>query len=283
MKKKISGKICVTLLLLVFYSPIRSIVKENNLSYSNLNQASSKTHILDTLKIDSKTRIYGNCFSKDNPYYSYSFMLKDSATIAQFAKSLVVGDKVRNTFTTKEFNIWIVNNHLLSSEIAIMPDLGILRMNTNSFKFSDFEKIKELHKKHPLESYEKKISFSNQTELNNYVTEIKKDTNLMYYYIPKSTFEGSFNITAKKSKIFNSPKAVMDYLSIEIEKIVRKGEYLLLSSVNLQEINKVIESDSYTITILGSKKLFDNLAVDEIKKNSWKPSDDAIGTFYMKR
>jgi hypothetical protein len=283
MNKKISVKICGILFLLIVCSPIRSIVKDND-SYtnSNLNKKSSEIALLDTLKISSKTQIIGNCGNNSNPYNLYSFLLKDSTSIVQFAKSLVAGKKVMNMINGPEFNIEIVNDYLLTTHIAINPSLNTIRLKGNTYEF-DFGQIKELHKEHPLISYEKKVSFSHKKEADNYVTEIKKDTNLLYYSAPEFNYEGSFSMTAEKSRLFNSPKAVMDYLRIEIEKIVSKGEYMMFYSFNVKQIDKVIQSDSYTITISGSKKLFDNLIVNKVKKDNWKSSGKEVGLFYMKR
>ena len=276
-------KICGILFLLIVCSPIRSIVKDNDSSInSNLNKKSSEIALLDTLKISSKTRIIGNCGINSNPYNLYSFLLKDSASISQFAKSLVAGKKIPNTGSFNEFDIWIINDYLLTNHIAIIPKLNIIRIDGNSYEF-DFGQIKGLHKEHPLISYEKQVSFSNKKEAGKYVTEIKKDTNLLYYFAPKFNYEGSFTMTAEKSKLFNSPKAVMDYLRIDIEKIVSKGEYMMFYSVNVKQIDKVIQSDSYMITISGSKKLFDNLTVKEVKKDNWMSSGKEVGLFFMKK
>jgi len=283
MKKKISVKICGILFLLIVCSPIRSIVKDiDSYTNSDLNKKSSGIALLDTLKISSKTRIIGNCGNNSNPNNLYSFLLKDSTSIVQFSKSLVAGNKITNTVGDNEFSIHIVNNQLETAYIAIIPNLNIIRLKGNSYEF-DFGQIKELHKEHPLISYEKKVRFRNKIKADNYVTKIKKDTNLLYYFAPKFNYEGSFMMTAEKSKLFNSPKAVMDYLRIEIEKIVSKGEYMMFYSLNMKQIDNVIQSDSYTITISGSKKMFNNLIVNKVKKDDWKSSGKEVGIFYMKR
>lgn len=279
MIKKIFTSTSVILFLLIPCFP----AKNAETKLKSTQKRSGKIALLDTLKVSSKTRVIGKCYNHENPYDLYSFLLKDSTSIAQFAKSLEAGKKVTNRIMVNnpEFDIDIVDDYLVTNHIAIDPSEHTIRMNGNTYEF-DFGQIDKIYKKQPLICDEKKINFKNKNEVDEYVTELKKDTNLLYYFLPEFKYEGGFTMTVKKSELFSSPKAVMGYLTPYIEKIVSDGEYLMSYLVDMNQIDKVIRSDSYTITVSGSKKLFDSLNVDQAKKDNWKYYKE-VGFFYMKR
>lgn len=292
MKKNKSGTISVLLLLLITFLPAKNIANDYALFGANQKDSeqnvqsgtkkSSKIALIDTLKVTSKTRIIGTCYDHSNKYDFFCFILKDSTSIVQFAKSLKGGKLMPNVINGDEFNIDIIDNYRMINHLAINPMLNTLRINGKTYDF-DFVPLKKLYKKHSLNCEEEKVEFNNKNEADNYVAEIKKDTNLLYYHAPEFRYEGSFTMTVKKNTMFSSPKAVMNYLTPEIEKIVHHGEYMMLFSVNMANIESQIQSDSYTITITGSKKLFDNLNIDQIQKDNWHYSGKQPGFFYFKR
>ena len=259
-----------------------SPIKNEETKLISSQKISSKIALLDTLRVSSKTRIIGKCYDHSNPNDLYSFLLKDSTSIVQFAKSLEAGKKVMNMINGPEFDVEIVNDYVVTDYISVNPMLNTIRLKGNTYVF-DFGLIKNLHKTYPLICDEKKVNFNSKKEVDDYVIEIKKDTNLLYYFLPEFKDEGSFSLTVKKSKLFNSPKAVMDYLTPNIEKIVKHDEYMMMYFVEMSQIAKQIQSDSYTITISGSKKLFDNLNVDNVKKDNWRNTGKISGSFFMKR
>tara|TARA_R110000850_G_scaffold269549_1_gene401863 strand:- start:70608 stop:70913 length:306 start_codon:yes stop_codon:yes gene_type:complete len=101
----------------------------------------------------------------------------------------------------------------------------------------------------------------------------------LFDYSPQFKYEGSFEIEFKKSSKFSSPKAISEFLTPYIEKIIEKNEYRLIYAVN--EKNKK-NRDQYTMTIQGPKKLFKELKVKKLTNENW---EDIIekGHFFYKQ
>ena len=76
----------------------------------NLNVFGQK-NIFDTLTIDSTTKIIGRYpqYDKLKTYEKYNFIIEDSLKIAQFAKTINLGEEVANSMENQNFRIYILN------------------------------------------------------------------------------------------------------------------------------------------------------------------------------
>ena len=235
-------------------------------------QVFSQKILFDTLKIDSKTKIIGRYpqYDKSKTYEKYNFIIEDSTSIVEFIKTLKLGDEVKNSFETPNFMLTVIKNYDEIGSWTINPTLkSAMTHDGNTYKF-DLNQISKLNENNSFNySYEEK-SFSNNSEYVNYLKQQKNNPKFLFNYAPQFKFEGSFEIEFKKSERFPHPKAISEYLKPYIEKIVNYGEYNLVYIVN--EKNKK-NREQFTMTISGSKKLFDNLKVEKLKNENWQPNN----------
>jgi hypothetical protein len=244
-------------------------------------QVFSQKILFDTLKIDSKTKIIGRYpqYDKSKTYEKYNFIIEDSTSIVEFIKTLKLGDEVKNSFETPNFMLTVIKNYDEIGSWTINPTLkSAMTHDGNTYKF-DLNQISKLNENNSFNySYEEK-SFSNNSEYVNYLKQQKNNPKFLFNYAPQFKFEGSFEIEFKKSERFPHPKAISEYLKPYIEKIVNYGEYNLVYIVN--EKNKK-NREQFTMTISGSKKLFDNLKVEKLKNENWQPIIEEGYFFYKK-
>lgn len=146
-----------------------------------------------------------------------------------------------------------------------------------AYKF-DFNQIVNLNTQYPFKYVRDVKEFKSKSVYEKYVEKQKSNPKYVFHYRPQFKYEGSFEIRVPKNS-FPHPAAVSDYLAPHIEKIVRKGDYLLgyeLSEKNMKD------KDQYTMTIQGSKKLFEQLKLDQYKNESWQATIENAYFFYKK-
>jgi len=86
-----------------------------------------------------------------------------------------------------------------------------------------------------------------------------------------------FEIQFPANKKFSSPKAIVGYLNPLIEKIVSKNEYNVVYFLNKKNLS---DQTQFTMTITGSRKLFDELRVDNLTNENWTPTEEVGWFFY---
>ncbi|WP_281298949.1 hypothetical protein [Flavobacterium limnophilum] len=251
------------------------------ISLALTSQVFSQKVLFDTLKVDSKTKIIGRYpqYDKSKTYEKYNFIIEDSASIVEFIKILKLGDEVKNSFETPNFMLTVIKNYDEIGSWTINPTLkSAMTHDGHTYKF-DLNQISKLNENNSFDySYEEK-SFSNKSEYVNYLKQQKNNPKFLFDYAPQFKFEGSFEIGFKKSERFPHPKAISEYLKPYIEKIVNYGEYNLVYIAN--ENNKK-NREQFTMTISGSKKLFDNLKIEKLKNENWQPIIEEGYFFYKK-
>jgi hypothetical protein len=241
----------------------------------------SQKVLFDTLKIDSKTKIIGRFpqYDKSKTYEKYNFIIEDSTSIVEFIKNLKLGDEVKNSFETPSFMLTVIKNYDEIGSWTINPTLkSAMTHDGHTYKF-DLNQISKLNENNSFYYLYEEKSFSNNSEYANYLKQQKNNPKFLFDYAPQFKYEGSFEIGFKKSERFPHPKAISEYLKPYIEKIVNNGEYKLVYIVN--EKNKK-DREQYTMTISGSKKLFDNLKVEKLKNENWQPIIEEGYFFYKK-
>jgi hypothetical protein len=241
----------------------------------------SQKVLFDTLKVDSKTKIIGRYpqYDKSKTYEKYNFIIEDSTSIVEFIKNLKLGDEVKNSFETPSFMLTVIKNYDEIGSWTINPTLkSAMTHDGHTYKF-DLNQISKLNENNSFYYLYKEKSFSNISEYANYLKEQKNNPKFLFDYAPQFKYEGSFEIGFKKSERFPHPKAISEYLKPYIEKIVNNGEYNLVYIAN--EKNKK-DREQYTMTISGSKKLFDNLKVEKLKNENWQPIIEEGYFFYKK-
>ena len=223
--------------------------------------------MFDTFKIDENTKLIGHyqLFDEDSTYKNFNFYITDPIEIRKAISKLFVGDEVGYTNQVKSFQIIIVQNNKILKTWIINPDFKCATYNNHSYKFDAaiFKKLGELY---PFYFRIEKKPFKTNKEFTYYLTKLKDDSNYLFNYRPEFKYDGSFEIEFRKTKLFSNTDRIRNYLKPIIEKITPKNSYniyYLLSAKTLSEHNK------FTMTILGSKYLFNNLHLFNGKKQNW--------------
>lgn len=263
---KLSTKIIYSILFILFISI----------------QGFGQKELFDTLKINATTKIIGRYpqYDKDKTNEKYDFMIEDSTSIAQFIKNLKLGDEVFNSMETPNFMLSVVKNYKELGYWTINPTLkSAMTHDGHTYEFN-LKQITELNKKFPFNYYYIRQVFNGKKEYENYLKKQKNNPNFLFDYAPQFRYEGSFEIEFKKSKKFSSPKAISDFLTPYIEKIVNDNEYYIDYSPD--EGKNKNNNDQYTMTINGPKKLFKKLRIDNLKNENWHPTVKE-GLFFYKK
>jgi hypothetical protein len=237
--------------------------------------------VLKNLKIDSNAKLIGHYarFDKNKTYREYNFILKDSIEIKKLIYDLTSGDKRNDAVMRPSFFISLIQNHKVSKTWILSPTTNCIFFNENNYEF-DISRLQKISKNHPFDYTVEEVAFKQKNDYIKYLNKQKKDKQFLYNYIPEFKYEGSFEIEFPKNEIYSSPKAIFDYLNPIIEKISKKEEYRL--GYLLNEKNS-INRDQYTITIEGSKKLFNTLKLENLKAENWKKITEYGTFFYIKK
>jgi hypothetical protein len=243
------------------------------------NQVFCQKNLFDTLVINSTTKIIGRYpqYDASKTFEKYNFVIEDSATIMKFIQTIRVGKEIPNSGEEPNFRLTVVKNYDEIGTWSISPNLKtVMTHDGHSYKF-DINQIVHLNEKYPFKYYYEKVFFKNLEEYNEYLERQKSNPNFLFDYSPEFKYEGSFEIEFEKSDIFSSPRAISDFLEPNIEKIVDKDDYSLTYIVNKK--NKE-DLNQFTLTISGSKKLFEELKIENHKNKNWKPTLEDGWFFY---
>ncbi|WP_308994035.1 hypothetical protein QLS71_013995 [Mariniflexile litorale] len=237
-------------------------------------------NMLETLTIDSTTKIIGRYpqYDKTRTYEKYNFIIEDSVEISNFIRNIKLGDEVPNSSESPSFRITIVKNFKEEGTWTINPtQKSVMTHDGHTYKF-DIDQITELNEKFSFKYNHKKIIFKSPEEYQAYLIEQKKNPNFLFDYKPQFKYEGSFEIEFEKSNKFSSPKAISEFLYPYIDKIVDRNEYRV--SYILNKKNMKNNGKSYTMTITGPKKIYENLEIKKLKNENWESTVEDGWFFY---
>ena len=246
------------------------------------NNVFSQKNLFENLTIDKNTKIIGRYpqYDKTKTYEKYNFILEDSLEISNFINSIKLGEEVPNSIEEPCFRIEIIKDNKEIGGWTVNPRAkSVMTHDGHTYKF-DIKQITELNKQFPFEYYYKEIVFKSSQEYESYLTVEKNNPNFLFDYEPQFKYEGSFEIEFTKSDKFDSPKAISDFLYPLIDKIVDRSEYRI--SYALNEKNKKNMNKSYTMTITGPKKIFEELKIKKFKKENWQSTVEDAWFFYKK-
>lgn len=243
--------------------------------------SAQENFIFDTSKIDAKTKLIGRypSYDKQKTHKKFNFIIEDPEIIKRVIMTLPLGEEEPNIFTTQNFWITIVQDFREVKTWMVNPSLNNVLADGRTFAF-EVNKLKKLSKAYPFDYRFEIIPFSNEVEFKSHLEKQKVDTSFLFYYRPAFKYEGSFEIEFPNNDTFSSPLAISEYLKPMIEKIVTENEY----SINyvLDDKNKN-DQFHYTMIINGSKKLYDQLKLENLNKENWKKTVENGYFFYRTR
>jgi hypothetical protein len=241
----------------------------------------SQKNLFDTLKVDANTKIIGRYpqYDKSKTYEKYNFIIEDSGRIVEFIKSLKLGKEVENSSEDPSFQLSIVKNYDEIGSWTINPTLrSAMTHDGHTYEF-DLNQITKLNREYPFNYYHEIKVFRNRIEYEKYLAKQKQKENFLFDYSPLFKYEGSFEIEFPKNSKFPHPRAISEFLEPYIEKIANKGDYSIFYELNSKNMNN---QDQYTMTIQGPKKIFEQLKLDNLKSENWKPTVENAYFFYRK-
>jgi hypothetical protein len=244
-------------------------------------QLFGQKNLFDTLKIDPNTKIIGRYpqYDKSKTYEKYNFIIEDSTKIVEFIKKLKLGKEVENSTEDPSFKLTIVKNYDEMGSWTINPTFGsAMTHDGHTYKF-DLNQIANLNTQYPFKYYHDIKVFKSRDAYEKYLAEQKNNPKFLFDYGPQFKYEGSFELEFPKNSKFLHPKAISDFLTPYIEKIVKKDDYTLGYELNSKNMNN---RDQYTMTIQGPKKLFEQLKVENLKNENWQPTVEDAYFFYKK-
>ncbi|MFC7773041.1 hypothetical protein [Flavobacterium sp. GCM10027622] len=245
------------------------------------NQVSSQKKLFENLKVDGTTKIIGRYpqYDKNKTYEKYNFIIEDSTQIIEFAKTIKLGKEVENSTEDPSFRLTIVKNFEEIGTWTINPTLkSVMTHDGNTYEF-DLNQITKLNETFPFKYYFDIKVFNKKSEYEAYLSEQKSNPSFLFDYGPQFKYEGSFEIEFKKSSLFPHPKAISEFLTKYIKKIVAEDEYSIVYILNDKNMKK---TDQYTMTISGSEKLFNELKIEKLRNENWQPSVEEAYFFYKK-
>ena len=246
------------------------------------NNAFSQKNLFENLTIDKNTKIIGRYpqYDKNKTYEKYNFIIEDSLEIVNFINTIKLGDEVPNSIEDPCFRIEIIKNNKEVGGWTVNPRAKtVMTHDGHTYKFY-IKQISELNKQFPFEYYYEKVVFNSFEEYELFLAEEKKKSNFIFDYKPQFKYEGSFEIEFNISDKFNSPKAISEFLYPLIDKIVDRSKYSVSYAFN--DKNKKNINKSYTMTITGPKKIFEDLKIKKFKKENWQSTVESGWFFYKK-
>lgn len=238
-------------------------------------------YLFDTSIVDRTTKLIGRYpqYDKQKTYKEFNFIITDPKTIKSIILKMPLGKEVENVIEDPEFRISLVTNYDEVQSWIVNPNLKTVMFNGHSYEF-DIRLLKALAKQYPFDYTFEIVPFKSKLDYEQYLEGQKAKSSFLFDYAPQFKYEGSFDIQFPRNSKFSSPRAISEYLTPYIEKIVSKNTYRITYTLNDKNQN---DQTQFTMTITGSKQLFDKLQLDNLKKENWKISEEEGWFFYRSK
>jgi hypothetical protein len=234
--------------------------------------------LFDTSKIDATTKLIGRYpqYDKQKTYKYLNFIIEDPVTIKWAITSMTIGREDQNMGEDPDFKLALIQNFDEVKSWTINPTLNSAMYSGHTYAFN-IDKIKELAKSYPFDYKFDKISFKSKGDYDKYLSKQKENKAFLFDYAPQFKYEGSFEVQFPRSQKFSSPKAISDYLTPLIEKLVAQVDYRVSYVLNEKNMK---DQNQFTMTITGPKKLHNMLQLEDLNKEEWKSTIEEGWFFY---
>lgn len=235
----------------------------------------------NTELVNDSTKIIVEGGFRDENGQSIHFIIEKPEEIKEFISGLKYGEPVGNIFSEESIEIHLVQDYRDITSVNINPKYRRIFANDgHSYQF-DLNQLIAWRKKYPLVKYSSKgVNFKTKEEFETFLNVQKQNPNFLYSSFPVFKYEGSFEIEFPKNEIFHNPQAIMDYLNPIIEKVEPDKDKFALSYV--LDNKNFSDRNQYTITISGSKQLFEKLRVDDYRNVNWTVTIENAAFHYRK-
>jgi hypothetical protein len=235
--------------------------------------------LFDTLKVDHTTKLIGRYpqYDKEKVYKDWNFIVENPESIKTLITSFVLGEEVQNEIEEPGFTLAVVQGGKEVKTWSVNPALNSVNTGGHTYRFN-MENLRYLGKQYPFHYRHEKKSFKSKEDYQAYLDKQRSNERFLFAYEPTFQHEGSFELEFPRNQTFSSPQAISDYVKPYFARLVKEDDYqfaYFLSEKNLSNQNQ------FTITISGSKKLYNNLQIENIKQKNWSPSE-AQGWFFYR-
>ena len=235
-------------------------------------QIFSQTKLFESIKNENSDslKIIGMYYNWDQnkTYEKYNFYITDKKTINSLINNTYYNGLTENISEQNNFSIIVTKNNQILDRWSVSPKFENINIKGKSHKF-DISTLARLAEKFPFKYNWYKQEFKNRAEFEKFYSNKIKDKNTLFIYKPDFIYEGSFEIQFPKNETFLHPKAIDEYLRPKIEKIAKDEKFSI--GYVLTEFN-MKNRDQYTMTVSGSKNIFNKLKETEGKKGNWVPT-----------
>ncbi len=244
----------------------------------NMSVNAQNRMLFDTMLVSKTSKFIGRIpqYEKNARYQALSFCIEDSISIMNVLRKVSIGKEVSNIIDNSGFYLTIINNYKEEALVIVYPGIGTIMIDGHSYEF-DANQIKDLAVRFPFNYKFKRLQFSSKEDFSKYLDNQMKDSLFLFSYNPNFRFEGTFDLEFKKSQSLSSPKAVSEFITPKILGIVDEKSFNLFYELSEKNLNN---PNQFTMTISGSKKLYENLNISDAKKFEWKPAVEEAWFFY---
>jgi len=229
----------------------------------------SQQTLIDKVTFDSKTVLVGmaNDYNTDKTYDQYNFFLDDASKIENIKLNLEYGYELNEKVTdSNHFMIYAIKDRKIIDQWLVNPKLYNVFHNGIAYSF-DADKLQAIAEKHPLKFEVENKQYKNQKEFIKAKKELEKDTSIFLMYEPEFNYEGSFEISLKRTDEISDAQKAEEYLRNIASKITKKK---VLISYALSEKN-IMDPSQFTMIVAGDESIYSKFKVDDATISEWKP------------
>ncbi|MBW7675879.1 hypothetical protein [Chryseobacterium chendengshani] len=235
-------------------------------------QIFSQTKLFESIKNENpdSLKIIGMYYNWDENkiYEKYNFYITDKKTIDSLISNIYYHESTKNIFEHNNFSIIVTKNNQILDRWSVSPKFENINIKGQSHKF-DISILGKLAKKFPFKYNWYKQEFKNREDFEKFYSSKINEKSTLFIYKPNFIYDGSFEIQFSKNETFIHPKAIDEYLRPKLEKIAKDEKFSI--SYILTEFN-MKNRDQYTMTVSGSKNLFNKLKEKQGIKGNWTPT-----------
>lgn len=231
----------------------------------------------DTSLINSRSKLIG-WTRIENYRDNMSFILDQPEPIKQLIPALTAGKEVNRKLSNQTYFITLIQDNIEVKAWKVNFESNRVMINGQSYWF-DASLIRKLARENPFRFKTERKVFRTSPEAQAYLRKQSLNRDFLFAEIPPVIFEGRFDVPVPRNAAFTHPDSAASYLRSRIESITPRGTY------DFYDFHRSLSPDDkirYTITICGSRELFDKVDLGDLEKEKWKSFREASIFYYRK-
>lgn len=231
----------------------------------------------DTSLINSRSKLIG-WTRVENFRDNVSFILDQPEPIKQLIPTLTAGKEVNRKISAQTYFITLIQDNKEVKVWRVNIEGNRVMINDQSYWF-DASVIRKLARENPFRFKIERKVFKTGPEAQDYLRKQSLNRDFLFAKIPSVIFEGRFDVPVPRDGEFTHPDSAASYLRSRIESVTPRGTY---DFYDFQRSTTPEDNIRFTITICGSRELFDKVDLGDLKKENWKPLREGSLFYYRK-